>query len=621
LEKTIFSFKFALITLIMPFDSSKNFLDMLRKNDLLNDRYLMEERIGQGGFSVVWRAYDTAKQNTQVAVKIFRPQQGLSPKDIHQFEVEYQFTQKLNDSRLLKATDYFVYEDSPCLVFKYMEGGSLYDKIQSEGSLTEQEVGKVIYQVSGALSYLHTRHTQAVLHLDIKPDNILINYAGDYLLSDFGISMDMRSTMLRGSQLKGESLQYRAPERVLNQGLGTPADIFAFGVTLWECCNGLLNDNGSSLGERVAAGHALQSFDESRYSKRLESIVHACLRRAPEQRLTAPQLEQLGKHYVENGYWDLLPAAALDYGQPVYAMPSASSSSSSFGKQTVPLGGAPIQRPVTYDAEPTVQIYSQHEPYTQEKKKNRLLLPMILAGAFIAGIGGMLFWNNSTSETSGPVAEVKKTPPNEPKLPEKKSDKPTTPASKPLTDEKPNNTSANTQPTAQPVTYPKNEPQPTTRPEVQSLGVQTKLKPIVKPTVVEKPPTEAPTTLPSELSFDNIRVTKTPDHLSITRVVLRASETAISFRLSKGNTTGYQFSIYGPGNANAFFIKCNGVSYKLRRGSGVSFTEGQTLSSDRNFTLYFDPLPMSTRLFDLSEGSNQLDETQQYWNFKGVRLQ
>ncbi|MFZ4401310.1 MAG: protein kinase domain-containing protein [Bacteroidales bacterium] len=274
-------------------------------NQLLNNRYRLQSRIGSGGFSVVWKAIDIKSGDTPVAVKIFLPDKGADSSIIDMFREEFELTKNLNDNRLVKNTDYFVCDDKPCLVMVYCPGGALYEKIRKSGSLPEKEIAKIIYQICGALNYLHAQETP-VIHLDIKPENILIDYSGNYLLADFGISQQMRSTLLRASNTKGETFAYSSPERSETRKLGTSTDIFALGVLIYELCTGVLPWGGMG-GSAMVIGLPKPELPDG-YTHRLENIMHACLDRYPQYRPTAKTLEDLSRKYLDHGHWDELQA-------------------------------------------------------------------------------------------------------------------------------------------------------------------------------------------------------------------------------------------------------------------------------------------------------------------------
>ena len=278
----------------------------IETNAILNDRYILERRIGSGGFSVVWKAKDEKAGGMPVAIKIFMPDKGLDDSLISMFRDEFELTRYLDDNRLVKMTDYFVADESPCLVMPYMPGGSLYQKLQEERELPEREIARILYQVCGALNYLHSQE-KPFLHLDIKPENILIDYSGNYLLADFGISLKMRSSLIRASNTKGGTFAYSPPELSESRKLTSGSDIFSLGVMLFELSTGALPWSGMG-GNAVVIGMPLPELPEN-YTNRLQEFMHACMSRYPQNRPTAIQLEEAARKFLDRGYWDVKPNA------------------------------------------------------------------------------------------------------------------------------------------------------------------------------------------------------------------------------------------------------------------------------------------------------------------------
>ncbi len=275
----------------------------LQENIIVNKRYRLKKRIGQGGFSVVWKAEDMSYNNASVAIKVFAPDKGLDDVSKALFKEEYQLTRQLEDGRLLRMTDYFEYNDSPCLVMPYMERGSAYYVLLKQGGFSEKEIARMLYQICGGLNYLHSQ-PQPILHLDIKPDNILLTYSGDYVLADFGISARLRSSLLRASRMKGFSLAQSSPERALNQGIGKPADIFSLGVTICELCTEEVPWGGQG-GSAVVNELPFPELEKPKYTLRLEQLMQACMQLEPEKRPTAQQIEKIALNYLNNNYWEL----------------------------------------------------------------------------------------------------------------------------------------------------------------------------------------------------------------------------------------------------------------------------------------------------------------------------
>ena len=327
----------------------------LETNTILNNRYRLERRIGSGGFSVVWKAIDEKASGMPVAIKIFMPDKGLDDSLISMFRDEYELTSHLDDNRLVKMTDYFVTDESPCLVMPFMPGGSLYQKLQHENELPEREIARILYQVCGALNYLHSQENP-VLHLDIKPENILIDYSGNYLLADFGISLKMRNSLIRASNTKGGTFAYSPPELSESRKLNSGSDIFSLGVMLFELCSGALPWSGMG-GNAVIIGMPLPDLSET-FSHRLQEIMHSCLERYPQNRPTAHQLEETARKFLDRGYWDVIPKQ-INIDQPGLLSGAEATSSSAENLQKAMTAGEIDDFLKRCNGEPTAQQRDQ----------------------------------------------------------------------------------------------------------------------------------------------------------------------------------------------------------------------------------------------------------------------
>jgi len=276
----------------------------LSSDKILNEQYRLLQRIGSGGFSVVWLAEAIDDNTEQYAIKIYAPQQGLNPEDIMLFEAEYERLSTLSHQHIIETKGYFKIDESPCLVLKYCAGGSLHRRIKQTNRLSETELATLMVHIGGALHYLHTLPVP-IYHLDLKPDNILID-EDQYILTDFGISNEVRNTMLRRSSVVAETFSYRSPERALNHNLSDKHDVFSFGVVLLECCNGFF-DPKFSIADSVLNGHELPLLEG--YPKRLTDIVHQIISLYPDDRPTAMEIQNFGLYYLEHKFWPAIDKA------------------------------------------------------------------------------------------------------------------------------------------------------------------------------------------------------------------------------------------------------------------------------------------------------------------------
>ena len=209
----------------------------LKEGILFDDRYRLIKVLGSGGFSEVWLAEDTKVGNEKRALKIYAPGKGLDDDGVRLFSREFQLVYDLNHTHLLRPSHFDVFDRSPYLVLPYCNRGSAVKLI---GKITEDEAWHFLHDVASGLAYLHEQDPP-IIHQDIKPDNILIDNRGNYLITDFGISAKARSTLRKsmGNVKSGGTIAYMAPERFGKDN--TPiktSDIWSLGATLFELLTG-----------------------------------------------------------------------------------------------------------------------------------------------------------------------------------------------------------------------------------------------------------------------------------------------------------------------------------------------------------------------------------------------
>ena len=218
----------------------------LSPNQIFHGRFQLLHVLGRGGFSEVWRAYDRTSQ-MDVALKVYS---GVDAEGIEIFRRGFQRVFELNHTNLLKPTNFDVSrEGQPYLVMRYCREGSA---LKNRGKANEAELARLLAGIGEALGYLH-RDDVGIIHQDIKPDNFLIANNGDYLLTDFGISTEVKQRMaafqgpeqrrsVDDSQIGVTPPAYRGPEcfqREYKEGLPLEAtDIWALGASVYELATG-----------------------------------------------------------------------------------------------------------------------------------------------------------------------------------------------------------------------------------------------------------------------------------------------------------------------------------------------------------------------------------------------
>ncbi len=262
----------------------------LTAGSVIDDRYILKDYKGRGSFGEVWLAYDNELE-IDVAIKLYI---SLDQKGQDEFKSEYKVAFGLNHQNLLTAQHYSVWNHRPYLIMKYCSRGSANDLTGNIAN--EKDIWRFIHDVAAGLKFLHGLETP-IVHQDIKPENILIDDQGTYLITDFGISRKMRSTLRKQSKRAAESgaIAYMGPERFLKDPIAVKAsDIWSLGVSIYEMATGELPFCGQG-GGMLNAGAEIPDLDTSKWSKNLNEVMRACLAKDTWNRPTAEKLEDYSK--------------------------------------------------------------------------------------------------------------------------------------------------------------------------------------------------------------------------------------------------------------------------------------------------------------------------------------
>lgn len=258
---------------------------MLQENTLFANRYQLIRLLGRGGFSEVWLAKDNWTR-LQIALKVYAPGQGMDQDGLQDFCGELASVYDLNHTNLLKPQHVDTWENMPYLIMAYCPAGSCVKRV---GKMTEEELWKLIHDVAAGLAYLHEKD---VVHQDIKPDNILMDEEGHFLITDFGISTRARSTLRKsviGGSTSGGTTAYMGPERFSRQPAPTKAsDIWSFGAMAFELLEGVVPFG--EIGGGLQKGGAEIPFINAPVSDALKYTIFKMLSKETWDRPTAATL-------------------------------------------------------------------------------------------------------------------------------------------------------------------------------------------------------------------------------------------------------------------------------------------------------------------------------------------
>lgn len=262
---------------------------MLSQGLLIANRYKLIDLLGKGGFSEVWLAEDVLT-NIKAAIKIYAPGVGLDDAGISLFTQEFSLVFDMNHTNLLHPTHYDCWQKMPFLILPYCQKGSAFKYVSSDTPIQELEAWKLLHDVAAGLAYLHGKNPP-IIHQDIKPDNILISDEGKYMITDFGISARIRSTLNRSqTEMSGGTLAYMGPERFGPSPSPIMAsDVWSLGAMMYEVLTGI-PPYGNHGGMLQKNGADIPVIEEN-YSQGLKDLIYSCVSLNPWDRPSAVDIE------------------------------------------------------------------------------------------------------------------------------------------------------------------------------------------------------------------------------------------------------------------------------------------------------------------------------------------
>ena len=249
----------------------------------------IQEEIGRGGMGVVYRAYDPTLKRT-VAVKRIIASLLTSPKELEKFRFEAEAAAGLDHAAVVPIHAFGETDGQPFLVMKFMEGGSLSNRLRVLGharQLPQAEAAKLVRDIAFGV---HHAHQRGLIHRDLKPANILLDHLGAPYVAEFGLAIALKASfsISRDGSMAGTAA-YMAPEQVsCETGLTIAVDVHALGSILYEL---LAGEPPFGRGEWLQTIQRVR--DEPAPSLRhirpelardLETIAMRCLEKRPEDR-------------------------------------------------------------------------------------------------------------------------------------------------------------------------------------------------------------------------------------------------------------------------------------------------------------------------------------------------
>ena len=258
-------------------------------------RYHIIRVLGAGGMGVVYQAWD-AELGVAVALKVIRPEvlqdPGSAGEVEKRFKRELVLARQVTHKHVVRIHDLGELDGIKYLTMPFVEGENLAEVLKREGKLPVPRALSIAKQVASGLG---AAHEVGVVHRDLKPENIMIAADGGALIMDFGISRSVGGTGTATAlgAVMG-TLEYMAPEQAQGQPVDHRADIYSFGLLLYDMLTGrqriARRDNAMSemMSRMTQAPPTIRSLDASQ-PEPVERIVSKCLQSTPDARYATTQ--------------------------------------------------------------------------------------------------------------------------------------------------------------------------------------------------------------------------------------------------------------------------------------------------------------------------------------------
>lgn len=272
----------------MPASQAPSPRSAVHLNAVIANRYELEELVGSGGMSTVYRARDRLLDR-HVALKLLHAHYTGDDESIERFRREARSVAQLSHPNIVTVIDRGEDADRQYIVFEYVAGENLKELVGRTGALPVRRALELAATCADALAFAHAH---GLVHRDVKPQNVLVDAEGDVKVTDFGIahSLELDVSVTQTGTVMGTST-YLSPEQARGRTVTPASDVYSLAIVLWE----LLTGDVPFAGENFVAV-ALRHINEPPpdllalrpdVPPRLAALLGWALAKEPEQRIAS----------------------------------------------------------------------------------------------------------------------------------------------------------------------------------------------------------------------------------------------------------------------------------------------------------------------------------------------
>lgn len=262
------------------------------QGDLLDNRYRLGQKLGMGGYGVVYRAWDE-KLHRDVAIKLLHPGYSSIDRYRHRLIQEARAASQIIHDHVVRVIDVVASSDSTVyLVMEWIDGDSVANWLRSSHGASMAEIARIVRQAAEGLK---AAHALRIVHRDVKCSNLLVDRSGRVKVADFGLAREVVTDgddLSRTEEFAG-TIPYMSPEQLTaKMGVDARTDIYSLGVVLFE----LITATRPFRGTAPAMIDQILTTDPPRVRslnpacpEDLATITEKCLRKSPDQRYASAE--------------------------------------------------------------------------------------------------------------------------------------------------------------------------------------------------------------------------------------------------------------------------------------------------------------------------------------------